>query len=108
MTNTDQCDIKGCESKELIKTMVHILWVNLCRNHLNRLSKYLGTLQDHQDHLINCAAYRRAMSGHPNISGMSTDGEVISSFLTTENRIRDIIEAWIRDPDEAEMTVNHE
>jgi hypothetical protein len=109
MTNPDdRCDIKGCESKELIRTMVHVVWVCMCRTHMNRLAKYLGSLQEHQDHLVNVAAYKRAMSGYPSASGMSSDEEVMSNFLTTENKIRNIIEAWVSDPDEAERIMNYD
>lgn len=101
-----QCDIQGCESQELIRTMVHMVWACLCRTHLNRLGKYLAQLQEHQDHLVNAAAYKQVMSGFPQVSGLSNAEEVISNFLSTENRMRTIIENWLHDPDYAERIFN--
>ena len=96
------CMIKDCQRPELIRTNFHSYWLLLCRDHMNRLRKYLGYTKEHEDMLVATAQYRRMMSGHPLSSGLSSDQDVASEFVSLETKIFGIIEGWLRDPEEAE------
>ena len=100
------CLIKECKSSELIRSNVDSVWLVLCREHQNRLHAFLGYTQEHEDFLVSFAEYRRTMSGYPQSSGMSDDRDTVSGHIGIENRMRVIIEGWLRDPDEAERFID--